>query len=131
MPSSRSSATSVPGRTRRWRRAGAFRRGCPRRRRRVLAGPEFEVARHLQHEGRDLSIRGLQRGLPGQPGRVGGEPELREPARGGHDLTGVDVIGQHLQPGASGAGQYRRERAVFGHGGQRLAVRGQRRRITG
>ena len=64
-----------------------------RRRRRWLGASEagvvvdrgalLEVASQLQHRAGDASVRGLQRGLAGQPGGIPGEAELRQRPRRG------------------------------------------------
>ena len=50
----------------------------------VDGGGQLEVAGQLQHRAGHPPVGGLQRRLAGQPGGVGGEPELRQrPGRGG------------------------------------------------
>ena len=108
MPSSNSSATSRsrsdslvdagrvgPG----W---SVDRGGSVQVRRRIKRGGLLEVAGQLQHRAGDAPVGSVQRRLAGQPGGIPGEAELRQRPRRGADFVGVDVVGEHPQPGAAG-----------------------------
>ncbi len=93
-------------------RTGRSGRGVVRNGRDVvrIVGRCLELARQLQHHPRHPGIRGLQRGLAGQPGRIPGQPELGEPAGRRRHLLDVDLIGQHPQPRPPGSRQGLRRR---------------------
>ena len=59
------------------------------------------------------------------------QAELGQPAGGHRHLVGIDLTGQHPQPGASRPGQRPGEGALRRRRGQRLAVRGHRGRVVG